>query len=426
MRLTSTALVASMVAGLTLASTSIGADDSVQTRKDKTTTTTTTRLEDRDRVFSYDLTKASDLIGKEVRNTQDESLGKVSDLVVGLDSGRVPYAIIAHGGALGVGRTKTAVPLSDLQCSTDHKAVLLSATKEELKAASKTYPEAWPHGRTDEWTRSVDGYYGQPNAFARWNSDRDRVETTADGKQYVREPAEKNGTLRYNTRDGSLFGKTNEFSMASDLMGKEVRNANNEALGKVSDLIVSLDSGRIPYAIIAHGGALGVNRTKTAVPISELSCSGDHKTVMMSASKEDLRDASKNCPESWPRGQNMEWSRHVDGFYGQPSAFASWRMERDTLDTTVDRKQYVRDPNEKGASRLMKPADVEIYRRLSTELRTETRPVPADGYTITVDEGVVTLRGQVDTTAEKQDIESKARSIPGVSRVDNELTVKNK
>ena len=419
MRLTSIAL-ASAVAGLTLATTSFGADDPVQYRtKDKTTVD---RLHDR---VGLDLTKASDLIGKEVRNTQDESLGKVSDLVVTLDSGRIPYAIIAHGGALGVGRTKTAVPLSDLQCSPDHKAVTLSATKEELKAASKTYPDAWPHGRTDEWTRSVDGFYGQPNAFARWHGDRDRV-VTADGKEYVRDSSEKNETLRYNSRDGSIFGKTNEFTTASELIGKEVRNASNETLGKVSDLIVSLDSGRVPYAIIAHGGALGVNRTKTAVPLNELSCSADHKTVMMSASKQDLRDASRNCPESWPRGQNTEWTRNVDGFYGQPNSFANWRLERDTLDTTttVDRKQYVRDPNEKGASRLMKPADVEIYRRLSTALRTDARPEPTDGYTITVDEGVVILRGQVDTEAEKRDIESKARSIPGVTRVDNELKVK--
>jgi len=420
MRTTSAALVASMVAGLTLATTGFGADDSVQYKnKDGTV-----RLSDRTGAFDYDLAKASDLIGKDVRNTQDESLGKVSDLIVSLDSGRVPYAIIAHGGALGVGRTKTAVPVSDLQCSTDRKSVMLSATKEELKAASKTYPDAWPHGRSDEWTRSIDGYYGRPSAFARWNSDRDRLDGSSDRKQYVRDPNDKDGTIRYNGRDGTIFGRTNEFATASDIIGKEVRNSNNESLGKVSDLVVSLDSGRVPYAIIAHGGALGVGRTKTAVPISEIQCSGDRKTVVMSATKEDLKAASKTCPDSWPRGRTAEWSHNVDGFYGQPSAFANWRFEREPMDVSTDRKQYVRDPNEKGATRLMKPADVEIYRQLSTTLRTDARPEPTDGYNITVEEGVVTLRGQVATEAEKQDIESKARSVPGVQRVDNQLKIK--
>jgi len=412
MRITSNALMASMVAGLTLATTSFGADEPVYKNKDGTV-----RFAERD--GAYDLATASDLIGKEVRNSQNESLGKVSDLIVSLDSGRVPYGIIAHGGALGVGRTKTAVPVSDLQCSTDHKTVMLSATKEELKAASKSCPATWPHGRSEEWTRSIDGFYGQPSAFAHWSSAR-------DSKQYVRDVNDKDGAVRYNSRDGTLFGATNEFATASDIIGKEVRNANDESLGKVSDLVVSLDSGRVPYAIIAHGGALGVGRTKTAVPISEIQYSSDGKSFLMSATKEELKAASKIFPDTWPRGRNTEWSRHVDGFYGQPSAFANWRFERDPLDGSLDRKQYVRDPNEKGATLLMKPADLEIYRRLSTTLRTDATPAPTDGYKITVQDGLVTLRGQVDTDAEKQDLESRARTVPGVQRVDNQLTVKGK
>jgi len=305
---------------------------------------------------------------------------------------------------------------------------MLSATKEELKASSKSCPADWPHGRSDEWTRSIDGFYGQPSAFARWRADRDPLDGSKERKEYVRDVNDKDGVVRYNTRDGSIFGKTNEFAEASDIIGTEVRNANGESLGKVSDLIVSLDSGRVPYAIIAHGGALGVGRTKTAVPIGELQCSGDHKTFVMAATKEDLKAASKTCPDNWPRGRSTEWSHNVDGFYGQPSAFATWRFEREPLDATLDRKEYVRDPNEKGATRLMKPADVEIYRRLSATLRTDATATaePTDGYKITVEEGVVTLRGQVDTEAEKQDIESKARTVPGVQRVDNLLKVKSK
>jgi sporulation protein YlmC with PRC-barrel domain len=416
MRTTSIALVASIIGGLTVATTTFGAaDDKVIHNKDGTIRFT-------EKEGGYELAQASELIGKEVRNTQNESLGKVSDLIVSLDSGRVPYAVIAHGGALGIGRTKTAVPVSELQCSTDHKSLTLAATKEELKACSKTCPANWPHGRSEEWTRSIDGFYGQPSAFARWSAERDRLDNSTDRKEYARD--EKDGTIRYNGRDGTVFGSTNEFAKASDLIGKEVRNTTDESLGKISDLIVNLDSGRVPYAIIAHGGALGVGRTKTAVPINEIQCSADHKTVLLSATKEELKAASRTCPENWPRGRDAEWSRNVDGFYGRPSAFATWRFEREPLDVSVDRKQYVRDPNEKGATLLMKPADVEIYRKLSTTLRTDAQPAPTDGYKITVEDGVVTLRGQVDTESEKQDLEAKARTVPGVLRVDNQLKVK--
>src|SRR5262250_2564393 len=67
---------------------------------------------------------------------------------------------------------------------------------------------------------------------------------------------------------------------ASELIGKEVRNAQNEHLGKVQDLIIDFTFDHVPYAIIGHGGTLGVNRTKTAVPMDSLQRSADGKTFI--------------------------------------------------------------------------------------------------------------------------------------------------
>src|SRR5882724_2532431 len=78
---------------------------------------------------------ANEIIGTKVVNAQNEDLGKVQDIVVDLESGGAPYAIISSGFG---GRTKVAVPLSSLQCSSEGKHFTLAATKEDLKAASKT------------------------------------------------------------------------------------------------------------------------------------------------------------------------------------------------------------------------------------------------------------------------------------------------
>lgn len=43
---------------------------------------------------------------------------------------------------------------------------------------------------------------------------------------------------------------------------------------------------------------------------------------------------------------------------------------------------------------------------------------------VTEQSGVVTLRGPVDTQAEKDAIEAKAKAVAGVTRVDNQLEVK--
>lgn len=54
--------------------------------------------------------KVSDVMGMTVKNYQDVKLGKVSDLAVDMESGRVVQVIISSGGFLGMGTTLTAVP----------------------------------------------------------------------------------------------------------------------------------------------------------------------------------------------------------------------------------------------------------------------------------------------------------------------------
>ena len=52
---------------------------------------------------------AKDLIGKSVRNKQDEELGKVEDLIIGQD-GNTEFVILSRGGTLGVGAKYVPVP----------------------------------------------------------------------------------------------------------------------------------------------------------------------------------------------------------------------------------------------------------------------------------------------------------------------------
>src|SRR6187402_2835104 len=56
--------------------------------------------------------KASDLIGMTVNNYQNEKLGKVEDLAVDVESGRVLQVIMSVGGFIGIGDSLTAVPPS--------------------------------------------------------------------------------------------------------------------------------------------------------------------------------------------------------------------------------------------------------------------------------------------------------------------------
>jgi len=56
------------------------------------------------------LEKASQIIGMEVKDSQDQKLGKVKDLAIDLQNGRIVEVIVATGGMLDIDEQLTAVP----------------------------------------------------------------------------------------------------------------------------------------------------------------------------------------------------------------------------------------------------------------------------------------------------------------------------
>lgn len=87
-----------------------------------------------DKSMGKDAKDVSALIGKEVKNTQGEDLGKVKDFVHD-QNGEISLAIISHGGFLGVGKKDVAVPYSALSFDESKDHFVLNATKDQLAGA---------------------------------------------------------------------------------------------------------------------------------------------------------------------------------------------------------------------------------------------------------------------------------------------------
>ena len=73
---------------------------------------------------------ASELLGREVFNDTDESIGRIDDLLIRGD--QVAFAILSVGGFLGIGAHRVVVAFGDLLID-DDQAVLPGATKQALK-----------------------------------------------------------------------------------------------------------------------------------------------------------------------------------------------------------------------------------------------------------------------------------------------------
>jgi sporulation protein YlmC with PRC-barrel domain len=103
---------------------------------------------------------AKTLIGDGVRNSQGENLGTVEDFMIDLEGGRIGYAVVSHGGVLGVGEKLFAVPWNAFRLDTKTHSFVLDVDKDVLKNAEGFDKEHWPNIADLAWRRGVDEYYG--------------------------------------------------------------------------------------------------------------------------------------------------------------------------------------------------------------------------------------------------------------------------
>ena len=81
--------------------------------------------------------RASKLIGTNVTNAANESVGEINDVVLAKD-GKVAAVIVGVGGFLGIGEREVALSYGSLRFSKDSSGrdvITVNATKDALKAA---------------------------------------------------------------------------------------------------------------------------------------------------------------------------------------------------------------------------------------------------------------------------------------------------
>ena len=95
--------------------------------------------------------KASDFLGMEVKNNNNEKLGEVKDMVLDPQSGRVQYVVLAVGGFLGIGEKLLAVPYTSLRPSTENHKLVMNASRERIAQAPGFAATNWPDVRDPNW-----------------------------------------------------------------------------------------------------------------------------------------------------------------------------------------------------------------------------------------------------------------------------------
>jgi sporulation protein YlmC with PRC-barrel domain len=111
------------------------------------------------RTFGRVLT-ASALKGDKVVNHQGEDLGKIEELMIDLDRGRIAYAVLSFGGFLGMGDKLFAIPWQAFGAHKTGETLVLNVKKELLEKATGFDKSNWPNMADHTWGSNLYGYYG--------------------------------------------------------------------------------------------------------------------------------------------------------------------------------------------------------------------------------------------------------------------------
>lgn len=105
--------------------------------------------------------KAKDeVIGVEVKNNSAEDLGKIYEVMLDKDSGRVAYVVLESGSFLGIGGKLFALPWKSIHYDTNQNCFILNVDKEKLKNAPGFDKDNWPDMADRTWGQSISDYYG--------------------------------------------------------------------------------------------------------------------------------------------------------------------------------------------------------------------------------------------------------------------------
>ncbi|KAB0661958.1 PRC-barrel domain-containing protein [Burkholderia diffusa] len=105
--------------------------------------------------------EADTLKGNKLFTSDRLEIGKISDIMLDVRSGRVAYAVLSSGGFLGIGGKLYAIPWSALTLDTDEKCFRLDVTADHVKNAPAFDKDHWPSMADEQWGSSLHKFYNR-------------------------------------------------------------------------------------------------------------------------------------------------------------------------------------------------------------------------------------------------------------------------
>jgi sporulation protein YlmC with PRC-barrel domain len=235
--------------------------------------------------------RTEEILGKPIIDAQGQRAGKLDNLVVDLDSGRVLYAIVTLGGTV-TGET-VLVPPGVLATSGTNTDLVFNAENSSVQDAPR-------------WTRSekaeigsisfVNKIYDHFSMKPWWTG-----AATATGKD--------------------TFGNV---QAARTFIGSSIKAGDGASLGSIKDLVVDVSNGWVVYAVLSKGGLKGEltgNVELYPLPSIAITKAPDGKTLTTALNAAKLQGGPHFSSEHWPNLNDKAYAQQVYQYYGMQPGF---------------------------------------------------------------------------------------------------------
>jgi sporulation protein YlmC with PRC-barrel domain len=235
-----------------------------------------------------DVERISQVDNKTVMSSDNQKVGKLNNFMLDLESGRILYAVI---GGTSKGRIAVAPEIFAGSPLGGDKTLHLTVDKSKVDNAPQftgdvDKPEGWGQA---SFVSKVHQYFGQ-NAW--WQGSK---------------PANE--------------GTFNNVHKGGQLIGMKVENVNNATVGKVNDVVVNPQQGRILYVVLQPSSNLNLGDNLYALPPDAITWNRSQNSLVSNIDQQKLASAPHFASNNWPNLSDTSFASQVYQYYGKQPYF---------------------------------------------------------------------------------------------------------
>jgi len=103
---------------------------------------------------------------------------------------------------------------------------------------------------------------------------------------------------------------------ADIVIGGDLRNAKDEKLGEITDIVLDPERKQVAYVLVARGGFLGIGQQLRAVRWADLRATDDHEIYLLDVAPTALDNAPAVDRKNFAQTADASWRDKLDAYWG--------------------------------------------------------------------------------------------------------------